>query len=161
MNPDDDKDIVVEWLDWTPLEQANAYHVVARSAFGDLYLSGEQNGCVTTVCCTLHAIFSRSLCRKDAEQLELALPWFFSGMRIDTCDLNDVPMFERALHTLGPLGPNEMHGFEPAMVAGGSIDLPHLRKVAIARHPSILRQLAAPTMPYGNVDIDKLIKDNT
>lgn len=63
-----------------------------------------------------------------------------------------------ALGNLGPLAPDEMYGFEPALVAGGKMRLENLRKVKLDQHLTILRQLAAPTMPFSNIDIDKLLK---
>ena len=51
-----------------------------------------------------------------------------------------------------------MYGFEPAIVLGGKMRLENLRKVKLDQHLTILRQLAAPTMPFSNLDIDKLMK---
>lgn len=161
VNPDDYEDIVDEWLDGSPLEQVDSFHVIARSAFGDLYLCGEKFGCKVIIACSLHAIFPRDLEVLPAEELERRLPWFFSGMNLDECDMDDVagdPLFERALTSLGPLAPDEMYGFEPALVLGGKITLDRLRKVKIDQHLTILRQLAAPTIPFGNIDIQKLLK---
>ena len=37
VNPDDYEDIVYEWQKDTSLEQIDAFHVIGRTAFGDLY----------------------------------------------------------------------------------------------------------------------------
>lgn len=37
VNPDDYEDIVYEWLKDTSLEQIDAFHVIGRTTFGDLY----------------------------------------------------------------------------------------------------------------------------
>jgi hypothetical protein len=47
VDPDDYEDIVDEWLEDIPLEQLDAFHVIARTAFGDLYLWGEKTGAST------------------------------------------------------------------------------------------------------------------
>lgn len=158
------EDTVDEWLDGSPLEQIDAYHVIARTAFGELYLCGEKSGCGAHVAPHLNAIFARDVKPKAKATLEKEQPWFFSDMTPGNCDIKDheeQPLFNRALQTLGPLAADEMYGFEPALVAGGSKSLSHLRKVKILPHLSILRQMAAPIMPYGIMDIDKLIKDNS
>jgi hypothetical protein len=51
-----------------------------------------------------------------------------------------------------------MYGFELAIVLGGKMRLENLVKVKIDQHLTILRQLAAPTLPFSNLDIDKLLK---
>jgi hypothetical protein len=51
-----------------------------------------------------------------------------------------------------------MYGFEPALVLGGRMTFDRLRRVKLDQHLTILRQLAAPTMPFANVDIDKLVR---
>lgn len=164
VNPDDYEDIVDEWLEGSPLEQLDSFHVIARTAFGDIYLCGKKLGCTVFIACSLHATFAEELVPLSSADQERHLPWFFSGMNLDDCDMKDVdgqPLFERALAALGPLAPDEMYGFEPALVLGGRITLDRLRKVKIDQHLTILRQLAAPTMPFGNIDIQKLLKSGT
>ncbi|MBB2488148.1 DUF1851 domain-containing protein [Mitsuaria sp. WAJ17] len=161
VNPDDYEDIVDEWLEGSPLEQVDSFHVIARTAFGKIYLCGEKAGCEVKIECGLHGIFVMDLEPKERSIWERELPWFFSSRSPDEVDFNDVhgePLFNRALASLGPLAPDEMYGFEPALVLGGKITLDRLRKVKIDQHLTILRQLAAPTMPFGNIDIQKLLK---
>jgi hypothetical protein len=161
VNPDDYEDIVDEWLEGSKLEQVDSFHAIARTAFGLLYLCGERVGCEAKIESSLHGIFVMDLQPKKGAQLERELPWFFSSRSPDETDLDDTagnPLFERALQTLGPLAPDEMYGFEPALVTGGKMTLERLRKVKTDQHLTLLRQLAPPTMPFGNIDIDKLVK---
>lgn len=161
VNPEDYEDLVDEWLEGSPLEQVDAFHVIGRSGLGLLHLCGEQTGCSARIDCPLNAIFPQDLKRRSKAQNERELPWFFSSLTVrenDLSDANEEPLFERALKALGPLAPDEMYGFEPALVLGGTITLDRLRKVKLDQHLTILRQLAAPTMPFGNIDIDKLIR---
>lgn len=163
VNPDDYEDLLDEWLEDSLLEQVDAYHVIARGAFGMLYLHGESSGCGAKINCSVNALYARDTKPKAAVELERQLPWFFSGLTPDEVDLYDVdgaPLFERALQTLGPLAPDEMYGFEPAIVVGGKMHLESLRKVKLDQHLTILRQLAAPTMPFGNIDVDKLLRSS-
>ncbi|PTT89447.1 GAD-like domain protein [Pelomonas sp. HMWF004] len=160
VNPDDYEDLVDEWLEGTSLEEVDSFHVIARSGLGLLYLFGEQTGCGVRIDCSLHAIFAHDLKRKSQDEIEQRLPWFFSNLEPKANDLKDanrVPLFKRALTALGPLAEDEMYGFEPALVLGGEMTLGHLRKVKLIQHLMILRQLAPPTIPFGNIDIEKLI----
>lgn len=68
-------------------------------------------------------------------------------------DLGD--LFEKALRTLGPLQPDEMYGFVPALALGGSADLKHLQKVKTIEHLTFLSQLA-PLTDWGFPDLDTL-----
>ncbi|MDN7576859.1 DUF1851 domain-containing protein [Burkholderia contaminans] len=98
----------------------------------------------------------RNLTRKNSEQLDLSIKVFF-GLDKEACELSDesgTPMFERALKTLGPLEPDEMYAFEPALIAGGKMLVEKLAKVKLDQHLTILGQLAPPTLPS---DIDSII----
>lgn len=44
MNPQEHEGVVASWLEGTFLEERDTYHLIARSAFGDLYLWGEKTG---------------------------------------------------------------------------------------------------------------------
>jgi len=163
VDPDDYEDLIDEWLEDTPLERLDSFHVIARSAFGDLYACGEKVGPVVNVSCLLHAIFAQAkeLHPRTAEDLDFKIRGFFAGKTRRGCDLtteHDGYLFERALKKLGPLAPDEMYALEPALAAGGTIALENLARVKLDPHLTILRQLAAPTMPYAHIDIDKLMK---
>lgn len=163
VDPDDYEDIIEEWLEDTPLGGLDSFHVIARSAFGKLFACGEKVGPVVTVACPLHVIvaLARELHAKSPAELDFDLRNFFAGKTRRTCDMttdHDGYLFERALKKLGPLAPDEMYALEPALAAGGTIALENLARVKLDPHLTILRQLAAPTMPYANVNIDKLMQ---
>jgi hypothetical protein len=158
VNPDDYEDLVDEWLDGTRLDEVYAFHAIARTAFGELFLFGESTGRSVKTSCSAQAVFVRDLTRKTLQKLDLSRA--FIGLGKDACDLKDesgLPLFDRALGSLGALAPDEMYGFEPAVVLGGKMLLEKLRKVKLDQHLTILRQLAAPTMPFSNIDDDRLI----
>jgi hypothetical protein len=161
VNPNDYEGLVDEWLEGSRLEQVDAFHVIARGGLGLLYLYGEQTGCGVRIDCALHAIFAHDLKRKPKEELERRMPWFFSNLEPKANDLKDAnraPLFARALAALGPLAEDEMYGFAPALAVGGVMTLEHLRKVKVDQHLTILRQLAAPSFPFGKVDLDTIIQ---
>ncbi|WP_198116527.1 GAD-like domain-containing protein [Massilia rhizosphaerae] len=162
VNPDDYEDLVDEWLEDTLLEQIDAFHVVGRTAFGNLYVCGEHSGVNMTISGPLNAIFAlpKDLKPKSKEDQDWSVKSFI-GLSISECDLKDesgTPLFEQALAKLGPLAADEMYGFEPAIVLGGKMRLENLVKLKLDVHLTILRQLASPTLPFSNTDIEKLLK---
>lgn len=162
VNPDDYEDLVDEWLEDTGLEQIDAFHVIARTAFGDLYVCGERSGVSMTISCPINAIFAlpKDLKPKNKVDQDWSVRAFI-GLSVSECDLKDESgrqLFEPALNKLGPLEPDEVYGFEPAIVMGGKMRLENLAKLKIEQHLTILRQLAPPKLPFSNLDIEKLLR---
>lgn len=162
VDPEDYEDLVDEWLENTSIEQIDVFHVVGRTAFGDLHVCGERTGVNMTISCPINAIFAlpKDLKPKSKEDQDWSVRSFV-GLSASECDLEDesgVPLFERAVAKLGPLEPDEIYGFEPAIVLGGKMQLENLVKINLDVHLTILRQLATPTVPFSNVDIEKLLK---
>jgi hypothetical protein len=56
------------------------------------------------------------------------------------------------------LEPDEVYGFEPAIMLGGKMRLENLAKLKLDVHLTVLRQLASPTLPFSNIDIEKILK---
>lgn len=158
VNPDDYEDLVDEWMENTSLEQVDAFHVIARTAFGHLYVCGERTGVSVTISCPISAIFAlpKDLKPKSKEDQDWSVRGFL-GLSVDECNVKDesgVQLFERAVAKLGPLEPDEVYGFEPAIVLGGKMRLENLAKLKLDVHLTILRQLAVPRVPFSGVDID-------
>jgi len=160
VNPSDYEDLVDEWLEGTPLEDLDAFHVVARTAFGELHLCGEVSGTAVVINCATHAAFvlKQELRRKSPETLALEIRCMFTGANPSDMDLkaeDKQPLFERALRLLGPLEPDEMYGFEPALILGGRMRLENLARVKLDPHLTILRQFAPLRLPYSGNDFPK------
>ncbi|KKL31652.1 GAD-like domain protein [Burkholderia contaminans FFH2055] len=155
VNPDEYEDILDMWLEDTIFEEVDSYHVIARTAFGKLYAWGEKTGPSLTVSCPTHSLIAleRDL-KGPLKNPDFRVQTFFGSKTRNECDLKDeakAPLFGRALGELGKLGPDEMYGFEPALVAGGQMNLDHLKKVNLDVHLTILRQLAPPKIPFLNI----------
>lgn len=163
VDPDDYEDLIDEWLEDTPLERLDSFHVIARTAFGKLFACGEKVGPALDIASLTHSLYALAsdLRPKSPADLDFEVRGLFAGSTRRGCDLvaNDkTGLFDRALQKLGPLAPDEMYALEPALAAGGSIALENLVRVKLDPHLTILRQLAAPTMPYAHIDIDKLMQ---
>jgi hypothetical protein len=164
VDPDEYEDLVDEWLEGTPFQEVDNYHIIARTAFGTLYACGERTGSNVTIGCAIHAIsaVSRELKPKDKDGLDQSIRSFFLLDPSD-CDLKDQnrqTLFERALKKLGPLSPDQLYGFEPAIIAGGPMALENLHRVSLDQHLTLLRQLAPPRIPFTHIDLDQLLKAN-
>jgi hypothetical protein len=124
------------WIGDTPFMEQDAYHVIARSAFGDLYFWGESTGFTLEVC----ALGSFAIPHKQSvNPLEKHLQIFFGTRNRKANDFGDY--FAPALKKLGRLKSDEMYGFVPAIAAGGSDDFEHLQKLKIVEHLVFLAQL--------------------
>jgi len=152
VNPAEYQEMIRSWLDDSGIPDSHFYNVVARSAFGELYLWHEHAGNWLE----LSAPYARFHATKPALGRhcfndEIAL--FFATQDRESNDLED--LFEQALKTLGPLQPDEMYGFVPALALGGPADLKHLQKVKTIEHLTFLSQLA-PLTDWGFPDLDSL-----
>ncbi len=144
-NPDDFEDDMKAWLGDTPVVEEDAYYVIARSGFGDLFLWGRKNGHKYVV----NAVNGWVL-QEDGDRAEIGskgdeapLKRFFAITTASYCDLNGddkEPLFERAVAKLGPLADGEVFAFEPALVAGGTRQLAHLAKRNVHVHLHVLAQ---------------------
>jgi hypothetical protein len=152
VNPSEYATLIAIWLEHSGIEQACAFHVIARSAFGDLYLWQEKTGSRLTIC----AAYARYLYSKATSQTrdsDVSVESFFASKKPENIDFEG--LFQGALKALGPLQPDEMYGFVPALALGGPADLKHLQKVKTIEHLTFLSQLE-PQTDWGFPDLDTL-----
>jgi hypothetical protein len=124
------------WIGHTPFMEQDAYHVIARSAFGDLYFWGENSGFTLEICSSGSFAVPHS---KPKASLDDEMKMFFAFQSKKGNDFGDY--FAPALKKLGRLKSDEMYGFVPAIAAGGSDDFEHLQKLKIVEHLVFLAQL--------------------
>lgn len=163
VNPDDYEYIKDIWLEDTPLAGIDNFHVIARSAFGNLYLCGERTGRSVTIACPNNEILAlkSKLKAKPLHDQDFSIRAFFACSDpedFDYVDIDGEPLFERAAEKYGPLEPDEMYGFEPALVMGGSPTLNKLRRLKLDPHLHFLRECDSPFFPFSNIDFDKLMR---
>ena len=156
VNPEDYHGLVELWLADTPYEKIDEYYVVARTAFGKLHVWGAHNNRTLVIDCPANALVAidKEL-RVPEDDPDLATQLFLATKSKKVCDLNDTEgkgLFDQALEKLGPLAPDEVYGFEPALVAGGVNRVENLSKLNLFAHLAILRELAEPTIPFAGVD---------
>jgi hypothetical protein len=133
VNPEEYDDVLDTWLGETHFVEQDALYVIARSAFGDLFVWGDKTGQGIKIVPSYGMIFPGDNSERIRKGMQDKLiQWFFSGQDKKSLDDNDEyekPMFDRAYKLLGELAPDEMYGFEPALVLGGKAVVENLRKV--------------------------------
>ena len=152
-NPEDYEYIVNIWLDKTPFESIDHYHVIARDAFGNLYAWGQNNNQYFTISCPMHALIAQEnkVCTKSDDP-NRTLGVFFSCAEREEFDMNDEhrePLFLRAKQKLGSLSSDEVYGFILPLFAGGRILLDNLAIVKLDQYLTLLRQTGGtPKIPF-------------
>jgi hypothetical protein len=145
VDPDIWDDALEVWIGDTPFMEQDAYHVIARSAFGKLFLWGERSGQSLKILTPFGMIFPSFNAEEFAiDGPDLSLQLFFSTNDrefVDLKDANEEPLFERALRKLGPVSASTMYGFTPALALGGTPKLENLEIVDAQTHLDILSQL--------------------
>lgn len=157
VNPSDFEDIKNEWLKDTPLERLDKFHVIARTAFGKMFLWGEKTGNSVVISPYTNVIsgLEKNL-QREIDDPDFYIRTFFGFLTKNRCDVKDEDgrkLFERALKKLGPLQSDELFGFEPALVLGERIDLNNIRKLNADVHLTILRQLDSPELSFSSADM--------
>lgn len=138
VNPQEYEPALEAWIGDTPFMEQDAYHIIARSAFGTLYLWGEKTGDTLRVFAPASVCFTTAPDDDIDRDFEMRL--FFGGLSRETNDVEG--LFAPALQQLGRLGRDDMYGFVPALALGGTLTLANLQKVKAVEHLVILAQLA-------------------
>lgn len=149
VDPADYDDLLETWLAQTPFAGADDYNVFARTAFGELFVWGKKSGASLRINSPLNILFPNPAAADQvkAGREDIAVQAFFVSKKREHFDFADdaqKPLFARALKKLGPVGPDEIYGFEPAIPLGGKAALAGLRKVEMLPHLEILAQIAPP-----------------
>lgn len=139
VDPGEYEPVLEAWIGETSFMENDAYHIIARSAFGHLYLWGEKSGLSLTL--VAPGSFCVPSCDTRApDDLGLNLKIFFATL--ERCSVDFADLFSPALKSLGKLAHDEMYGFVPALALGGSSELSNLQKVRAVEHLVFLAQLA-------------------
>jgi len=144
VNPQDYEEVVKSFIQGTSLEGRDTYHIIARGAFGDLYLYGEKTGFSLDI-----VPYTSNYCGRTREpgatDTNKEVQGFFLLMERESNDFGD--FFEPAKNKLGRLKCDEIYGFIPALALGGAVKLENIEKVKMVEHLVLLSQLS-PLKPY-------------
>lgn len=149
VNPQEYEGVVASWLEGTEFESIDIYHLIARSAFGHLHLWGERTGASLTITGCLSR-YTTHVSLFTGEQLNKEFQNFLLSTEKRYNDYGD--LFQPAVKKLGALRHDEMYGFVPAIMLGGTDTVEHLGKVKAVEHLMLLSQLAE-LKPYSSSEI--------
>ena len=149
VNPQEYEGVVSSWIEGTKLEQHDTYHLIARSAFGDLYLWGEKTGFSLKITSFISEYFVHDF-EITSGEMDRELQDFLLSTEVEYNDFDD--LFKPAQKKLGTLRHDEMYGFVPALMFGGPDTLDHLEKVKAVEHLTFLSQIAE-LQPYSVSDL--------
>jgi hypothetical protein len=152
VDPAEYQELITAWLDDSGIPDSGFYHTIARSAFGDLYLWHEKAGNWLNLTIPYARVHS-SKPHVGKYSFDTVIEIFFVTQSREANDFDD--LFQQALKKLGPLQPDEMYGFVPALALGGPAELKHLQKLKTIDHLTFLSQLA-PLTDWGFPDLDSL-----
>jgi hypothetical protein len=142
VNPQEYEPVLAAWIGETQFMEEDIYHIIARSAFGDVYFFGEKTGSTLQIVAPDARAISESY---TVSNLNKDVQVFFSSRSKKGCDFRDLngeELFSAALKKLGLLKHDEMYGFVPALALGGRATLDHLQKVKAVEHLVLLAQFA-------------------
>jgi hypothetical protein len=144
VDPDAWDDAMEMMLEPTGFLERDAYHVIARNAFGDLWLWGKNTGRSIKIRSSRGMIFPSSPNADFGNKgIDLEVQITFASTALNAVDLqadDGKPLFERAHKKLGPLKSNEVYGFVPLPAMGGACDLKCLQKLEAFTYMDILAQ---------------------
>ena len=149
VNPQEYDGVVSSWIERTTFEERDTYHLIARSAFGDLYLWGEKTGASLDITSHLSR-YTTHTSIYTGDQMDKGFQSFLFSVGVDSNDYGD--LFKPAKKKLGTLGHDEMYGFVPALMFGGPDTLDHLEKVKAVEHLTLLSQITE-LQPYSFTDL--------
>lgn len=157
VDPDAWEPVLDAWIGDTPFMSSDAYHVIARSAFGELFLWGEKTGFSLSISPAYSRIFprTRSVITSDQER-DFETQLFFESTErghLDFSDVDERGLFGQAVEKLGILDHDTMYGFIPALALGGTPKLGSLQRVSAIEHLVLLAQMTSPVVM---LDIAKL-----
>jgi hypothetical protein len=139
VDPQEYEPVLEAWIGETTFMEQDAYHIIARGAFGEIYFWGENTGASIQIFAP-GSFCMPALITNVGDDLDFEMRLFFSAKSRDEDDFEG--LFGPALKQLGSLKHDEMYGFVPALALGGRSSLEHLQKVKAVEHLILLAQLA-------------------
>jgi len=149
-HPDDQKSVLTLIFGGDENFSHQNCHAYACSAFGEIFCWHEDYG-LTIVDIIAGSVTCRLLTKnlsRDANTDRTFITPF--GTDADFYDVNDRPLFKRAVKKLGSLQIGECYGFVPALAIGGSPELQYLKRLRSPEHFAIVAQ----TNDFNLVDVE-------
>ena len=147
VNPSLYQDVVLHWLEDTPLAEIDNFHVIAISGLGVLYLWGEKYGFICRIL-TRHAIIEILAEIEAASEVEgnFQINRIFQTLKINNLDNNNI--FNELVIKQHKLGDNEIFCFEPMIIKEESHMVHRGKKTYAIDYLLRVRELVRPYIRY-------------
>lgn len=149
VNPAEYEEVVSLWLSGSPFEHHDRYHVIARSAFGELFLWGEKTADSLTIQTLFGQIFpadrSADIGAGGPQNMNMLIQEFMATLCrpcLDILDINDKPLFAPLYKRLGPLRPDEMYGRTLSSINHFPDRVEHFSRVPAITHMAHLARIS-------------------
>ncbi len=145
-NPAEYQDILDRFLEDTPFEERDVYYVIARNAWGNLKVYGEQTGHSLEISPYVNWMRTKEGDRKEIQSgnASTAIKDFFAlqdPKHLDIDNNQNKPMFPATLKKHGALNSDEMYGFTPFLFAGGEKKVSNIQKCDIIAHLNLIADM--------------------
>ena len=158
VNPEEYASLMRDYLQGSVFQDRKDLYVVARTAFGKLFLWEKGKGNTLIINPMAGMIFlSADNDRQvlSAEDEEFEMNWFLGTKDPESLDRRDASgkgLFERALKKFGQLKSNEMYGYKLSRSLGGHEGIRNIDKVDLPIYFDIERQLKNPTVSVSDIE---------
>lgn len=148
VNPEDYEEQLEAWIGDTPIMEFDAFHVIARNAFGELYLWGKKSGYSYQIAAPMGWLIQKkgheAIIASKGEDAAFGqfISCSLSKKIIGMKNANNTSLFDDCVQRFGPLSDSECFGFVPALFAGGDNSVSNIQKLNVFTHLSILAQMA-------------------
>ncbi|MFG1840480.1 GAD-like domain-containing protein [Micromonospora sp. NPDC049175] len=135
------------WTNGLVLPSEERWIAVSRSAFGDLQVWGQRTGARLSISAqhgwVIHTDRSAGEMSDDRRDDRLyALLMCQDRRSVDLCGADGEPLFDRVLALRGPVGPDTVYGFVPALGLGGALRPDRAEICAGPVHLELLAELS-------------------
>ena len=158
-NPAEFDDALEAFISETDFVNYDNYHVIARSAYGALYLWGERTGASLSIIPHLNWIKTSV---GDDEEIskglaDCSIQSFFGFKQIDDADIknNSKPLFPSVLKKYGSVGKDEVMVFTPYLFMGGKKSVDNMSKENLHIFLQVMAELGGAEI----IDMASMVKN--
>lgn len=151
VNPKEYESILNNWLIGTVFEHRDDLSVIARTAFGELYIWAKNKGEILVINPLISLITYNATSDKennyDEEDENDDMRSFWGFTTVEACDYddeNDKPMFAKSLKKFGVLKEDEMYGYKLSPSLGGDELFSNITVQKLHVYHDIARQMQEP-----------------
>ena len=145
-DPEEYRGLMDDYLKGTVLEGKPHLHVIARSAFGKLYVWEEHHGLSLELDFLRHQIYytPKEILNPSMEIETMKETLKMIEKQSDVYDENHQPLFPQAVEKFGILQDDEMYGFVHPLHLGGENRIENMKKMNLFIHADIQKNMEIP-----------------